>query len=101
MLSAASGLSSREQMRLAGILARLASPFDGERAAAALLANAFMHRHGLAWSDLTVFRRTVSEQQPSPEARPPYDRRHLPGRPWQGYCRRRPLRSAQALNCIA
>jgi hypothetical protein len=46
-------LGPRERARLAGILARLASPFEGERAAAGLLASAFVAKHELTWSHLT------------------------------------------------
>ena len=55
-------LGPREQARLAGILARLASPFESERATAGLLASAFVAKHELTWSHLT------SLLQPLPDA---------------------------------
>jgi hypothetical protein len=71
------GLSPREQTRLAGILARLSSPFEAERATAGLLASEFMARHDLAWSDLTgVLRQradteaTAADPEPQPRRRP-------------------------------
>ena len=95
-----SSLTLREQLRLANILSRLASPYAGERAAAALLANAFMERHGLTWFDLAVVHRPQSGRAPEQE-KPRQDRRHGPGRPWRGYCRRRRPVSAPILNCFA
>jgi hypothetical protein len=47
-------LSPAELTKLVGILSRLESPFDGERAAAALLASRMLRRHGLGWKDLIV-----------------------------------------------
>ncbi len=47
-------LTPRERARLSSILARLASPYEGERAAAGLLASAFVAKRGLAWADLTA-----------------------------------------------
>jgi hypothetical protein len=47
-------LSPGERTRLAGILSRLASPFDSERATAALLASAFVAKHNLTWSHLAT-----------------------------------------------
>ena len=55
-------LNPREQARLAAILARLGSPFEGERATAGLLASAFVAKHELTWSHLT------SLLQPLPDA---------------------------------
>ena len=48
----ASALSPSERNRLIGILARLASDFDGERAAAGLLATRLLRDRGLSWDDL-------------------------------------------------
>ena len=45
-------LSDPDRDRLAGILGRLASPFDGERAAAGLLATRFLAARGVQWADL-------------------------------------------------
>lgn len=41
-----------ERMRLVGILSRLASDFDGERAAAGLLACRLLDAKGLSWADV-------------------------------------------------
>ena len=86
-------LSPHEQAKLAAILARLASPFEGERAAAGLLASAFIERHGLTWTDLTNL------LQPAPrapvkadESSPSGDRRRRDGKAWRGFCRRRRAR---------
>lgn len=45
-------LSPAERNRLVAILARLASDFDGERAAAGLLASRLLRDRGLCWDDL-------------------------------------------------
>lgn len=42
----------RQLTRLAGILARLDSPYDGERAAAGLLASRELRKLGLTWPEL-------------------------------------------------
>lgn len=49
---AGSTLSTSEREKLAHILNRLASPYDGERAAAALLATRFIAAHGLTWTEI-------------------------------------------------
>lgn len=77
-------LLSRE--KLAAILARLESPFDGERAAAGLLASRMIRAAGLAWSDVIL-------PPPAVAARPPPD----PPKPsgWRATvaaCRARPDR---------
>ena len=92
-------LTLRERARLANILARLASPYEGERAAAALLACAFVERHGLTWSDLVLMSQAQEVQPALPEA--PQDRRHGRGRAWRGYCRRRQQPFGTALSCYA
>jgi hypothetical protein len=82
-------LSPRERSRLAGILSRLSSSFDSERAAAGLLATAFVTRHNLTWSDLTEMLRPLPDLRvTSVDPQPNHDRRRA-GRPWRGYCRRR------------
>ena len=48
----AASLTPAERTKLVGILARLGSDFDGERAAAALLANRMVKAKGLSWADL-------------------------------------------------
>ena len=92
-------LTQREQRRLARILARLASPFDGERAAAALLASAFLANHGLSWSDVTG--QTLSATEPAlPREALHRDRRRARGATWKGYCRRHALPSSHKLSCV-
>jgi hypothetical protein len=51
--------------RLAAILTRLESPFDGERAAAALLASRELRKLGLTWQELVGARHPASETRPS------------------------------------
>ena len=46
------GLSPAERTKLVNILARLASPFDGERAAAGLLATRLLDAKRIRWDDL-------------------------------------------------
>jgi hypothetical protein len=76
------GLTPREQSKLAAILARLASPFEAERAAAGLLASAFMTRHDLAWSDLTGLLRLHADTEATATDKQPG--RQQAG-PWRGY----------------
>lgn len=56
-------LTGADRARLAAILGRLGSDFDGERAAAGLLASRFMRDHGLTWPDLLA--------APAPATPPP------------------------------
>ena len=95
-------LTPRERARLAAILARLASPHGGERAAAGLLASAFVAKHGLTWADLTDALRPVPAGQAGSKAAPdrPFgqERRRKGGKTWRGFCRRRPVTLGQALN---
>src|SRR3984885_5589948 len=81
-------LSPRERARLAGILSRLSSSFDNERAAAGLLATAFVTKHNLTWSNVVEMLRpppglpvTSGEPQSKRE-------RRRGGNQWRGYCRR-------------
>ena len=93
-------LTPREKARLSGILARLASPYDGERAAAGLLASAFVAKHGLAWADLAETLQPAAASA-APEAPPPgRDRRHG-NRTWRGFCQRRSATPGQVLNQLA
>jgi hypothetical protein len=95
-------LSAREQARLAGILSRLASSFEGERAAAGLLATAFLTRHDLGWTDLIDGLRPVSQEPPDPIGPPAKrDRRRLGNNFWRGYCRRRSISRGNALDLAA
>ncbi|HEY4042108.1 MAG TPA: hypothetical protein VGM32_09735 [Rhodopila sp.] len=83
-------LSAQQRAKLAGILSRLSSPFEGERAAAGLLATAFVTRHNLAWSDLTDMVRPGPQLPATPVDPQPEGDRRLGGKPpWRGYCRRR------------
>ncbi len=93
-------LTPRERARLAGILARLASPYESERAAAGLLASAFVAKHGLTWADLTSF---LGPMPGAPDAsgespRPKQERRRGSGKGWRGFCRRRLVLLGQALD---
>ena len=45
-------LTAGERSKLLGILSRLESPFDGERAAAALLASRMLRAKNLQWDSL-------------------------------------------------
>ena len=95
-------LTPREKARLSGILARLASPYDGERAAAGLLASAFVAKHGLAWADLTETLQPAAKAVAVPEAPSPgQERRRYGSRAWRGFCRRRPVTPGQVLNHLA
>lgn len=115
--AAAAKLTQQQRARLANILARLSSPFEAERAAAGLLATAFIDRNGLEWPDLVAMlkpaQRKAPEQRAAPEPRraaeqapmaertaPPRDRRRAPPRPWQGYNRRRSTVAGQSINCL-
>jgi hypothetical protein len=49
---AARELTPADRAKLAAILGRLGSDFDGERAAAGLLAARFVREHGLTWPDV-------------------------------------------------
>ena len=95
-------MTPREKARLSGILARLASPYDGERAAAGLLASAFVAKHGLAGADLTETRHPAAKAAAVPEAPSPgQERRRNGSRTWRGFCRRRPATPGQVLNHLA
>lgn len=91
-------LTPRERARLAGILARLASPYESERAAAGLLASAFVEKHGLTWTDLTAVLQPIPEAAATPEESPPKHDRRKSGKGWRGFCRRRLVRLGQALD---
>jgi hypothetical protein len=92
-------LSSREKARLAGILSRLASSFDNERAAAGLLATAFIDKHGLTWPEVIDALQPV-RPTPPPQIDPPASRGRRRGgdKGWRGYCRRRSVRRGAALD---
>lgn len=93
----AHALSPREQARLAAILARLSSPFEGERATAGLLASAFVAKHALTWTHL------ASLLQPLPDAsgmaaKPQSNRRRAGKGGGYGYGQTRPGPQGQALD---
>ena len=92
-------LTPRDRARLSGILARLASPYDGERAAAGLLASAFIAKHGLAWTDLTATLQPAARAPAAPkEPSPGRDQRRSGSKTWRGFCRRRLVPPGQMLN---
>jgi hypothetical protein len=92
-------LTPRERARLSGILARLASPYDGERAAAGLLASAFVAKRGLAWADLTVTLQPAARAPTVPKKPSPgQERRRNGSKTWRGFCRRRLVPPGQMLN---
>ena len=99
-LSKFRALTPRERTRLVGILTRLTSTHSGERAAAGLLAGAFLARHGLTWADLTTLLLPSANASAASDPLPGPDRRRRGGRPWRGYCRRRLVRLGQALDCL-
>lgn len=86
-------LSPREGTRLEGILARLASPYESERAAAALLASAFVAKHGLTWSHLTALLQPVADAPEVPAPNPG-------AAAWHGYGGVPPNRQGQALDLL-
>ena len=95
-------LSPHERAKLASILARLASPFEGERAAAGLLASAFIEQHGLTWMDLTNLLQPVARVPvETDEALPNGDRRRRDSKGWRGFCRRRRTRPGQMLDQLS
>lgn len=80
-------LTDAERERLTRILGMLGSAHDGERAAAALHAEAFRRRHGMTWEELIrgpapAWSRPWEQTRPQPEpepAAPPSDpRAHAP-----------------------
>jgi hypothetical protein len=92
-------LSSREKVRLAGILSRLASSFDNERAAAGLLATAFISKHSLTWPEVIDALQPACHVPPL-QVDPPASRRRRAGgdKGWRGYCRRRSMCRGEALD---
>ena len=95
-------MTPRERTRLSSILARLASPYDGERAAAGLLASAFVAKHGLAWADLTATLQPADKAPTAPKKPSPgQEQRRNGSKAWRGFCRRRPVPPGQVLNHFA
>ena len=97
-MRSSSSLTRLERLRLSNILGRLASPFEGERAAAALLASAFVERHGLTWFDVTL---GTPSAEPDRTALMRQDRRTGRGRGWRGYCRRRSTQPGGVVSRVA
>jgi len=94
-------MTPRERARLSSILARLASPYDGERAATGLLASAFVAKHGLAWADLTATLQPAAEASAAlEEPLPRQEQRRNGGKTWRGFCRRRLVTLGQVLNHV-
>ncbi len=75
-------MTPRERARLSSILARLASPYEGERAAAGLLASAFVAKRGLAWADLTATLQPAAEASAALKEPSPRQERRRNG-PWR------------------
>jgi len=75
-------VTPRERARLSSILARLASPYEGERAAAGLLASAFVAKRGLAWADLTATLQPAAEASAALKEPSPRQERRRNG-PWR------------------
>jgi hypothetical protein len=69
-------LSATERKRLAAILGMLGSDHAGERAAAALQAEAFRRRHRLTWTELLAIQPEPPLPDPPPSGPPP------PPEPW-------------------
>ncbi len=92
-------LLPREQARLVGILSRLSSPYDNERATAGLLAVAFIAKHNLTWSDLIGLLRPIpSLPEASDDPPPRQDRRWRKTGGWRGYCRRRSVKRGTVID---
>jgi hypothetical protein len=97
----ASPLDPHEQTKLAGILSRLSSPYENERAIAGLLASVFVAKHDLMWYDLTTLLLPIHHAAVAldgPRQQP--DRRRGGNRQWRGYCRRRRASAGQSLNLL-
>lgn len=84
-------LAPSERSRLVAILAMLSSPYEGERATAALFATSFLASHKLMWADLTGLLQPVPKPAEiiTPSGLPTGERRRGGARTWRGYCRRR------------
>jgi hypothetical protein len=66
--SAASMLPAATRRRFIGVLSRLESSFDGERAAAGLLATRILREAGLTWDQIISPAAPMQERQPLPQA---------------------------------
>lgn len=93
------GLTPGERAKLANILARLASSFGGERAAAGQAASLFLTKHGLGWSDLISHPQATQTASADAEApSPARDRRRGRNTTSPAYCRRQNLPLGLAVN---
>ena len=59
-------MTPADRQRLARILGMLGSEFDGERASAALQAEAFRKKHGLTWAELLALKPVEEEPRWTP-----------------------------------
>ena len=91
-------LATDDRRRLVGILSRLASNHDGERAAAGLLATRLLTARGLQWDEVIgIALPPPPRPDPWPGAPPP----HFPWRMQAAVCRGRPdLLSARELDFL-
>ena len=100
-VGASQTLSPREQARLTAILSRLSSSFDNERAAAGLLATAFVARHNLTWSNVVEMLRPPPGLPVTSGERQSKRERRRGGNQWRGYCRRRRVGRGAAVDLSA
>lgn len=63
-------LNAADRAKLAAILARLGSPYDGERAAAGLLADRFVRDRDLSWGDVLAPPASAERAAPDPHPEP-------------------------------
>ena len=64
-------MTSADRAKLARILGMLGSEHAGERASAALQAEAFRKRHGMTWEDMLASRPVEVVAEPEPVWTPP------------------------------
>ena len=91
-------LASDDRRKLVGILSRLASDYDGERAAAGLLATRLLTARGLQWDEV------IGIALPAPPRPDPWAGAPPPQFPWRtqsAACRARPdLLSAREIDFL-
>jgi hypothetical protein len=77
-------MTDAERQRLAAILGMLGSDHAGERAAAALQAEAFRRKHGLTWPELLALPTASHEPEPQPQwtPSPPPPKESATSPPW-------------------
>jgi hypothetical protein len=93
-------LSARDRARLEGILARLTSPYESERATAAQFASAFLVKYGLTWSYLVSLLELGRSAVGTP-VDPPRDLYRRGGNEADGYRVRRFGSPGHALDVVA